>query len=363
MRVIVTTIAGIMLTLTTLAASSDEAGPGDHAVVLTYHHIDATTPDSTSTTPAQFDAQLEFISTQGFRVWPLSRITEALQQGDAVPENVVGLSFDDAYASVFSHAHPRLQARGWPYTVFVSTDAIDAGQAGVMTWPQLRQLTQEGVEIGNHSQSHAHLVARLPGETTGQWRQRVTADIRTAQHRLLTETGKPPELFAYPYGEYTSELAGIIDSLGLTGFGQHSGAIGRHSDFSALPRFPIGGNYASLERLATSLQTRPLYVVADPPGPMVLSTAQSADRPALQISIEPGDYDLRALACYASEQGKMSLTQLSKPGVFRIQPKSALGVGRSKYNCTAPHSSRPGIYYWWSYLLMKPHQDGRWYRG
>ncbi len=367
------TIAAVILALLALpgwggegadpALEREPSRSADHAVVLTYHHVDDTTPASTSVTPAQFEAQMEFIAREGFQVWSLSRIAQALQHGDAVPENVVGLSFDDAYVSVFSTAHPRLQARDWPYTVFVNTDAVDDGQAGVMDWSQLRQLVEDGVELGNHSRSHAHLAARQTDETAAQWQQRVSAEIRTAQERLLTETGKTPTLFAYPYGEYTLELAEVVRAMGLTGFGQHSGAIGRHSDFSALPRFPIGGNYTALPRLATSLHTRPLYVAAEPPGPMVLSGANSADRPALRISIQPGDYDLRSLACYATGQGKMSLSEQSEPGVFRIQPSSPLRVGRSKYNCTAPHASERGVYYWWSYLLMKLHDDGRWYRG
>jgi len=373
-RMSFTILLGLAVALTAGAGCSEERAEASqpaaggvqeaHAVVLTYHHVADNTPASTSITPAQFDAQLNYLEAQGYAVWPLQRIATTLRSGAPLPDNVVGLSFDDAYASVFANAHPRLQARGWPYTVFVSTEAIDQGAEPYMNWAQLKQLADQGVALGNHSHSHAHLVAQQAEETSQQWRQRVQRDIQTAQQRIRQQTGITPDLFAYPYGEYNQQLSELVSELALIGFGQHSGAIGQHSDFTALPRFPVGGNYTDLNRLATTLNSRPLYVTAQPPGPMVLQPGNpSAERPELDIRIGAGRYNLQLLACYATGQGQMRLTQGTAPGAFRIKPNNALNVGRTKYNCTAPHTSAPGVYYWWSYLLMKPHSDGSWYRG
>jgi len=46
-----------------------------------------------------------------------------------------------------------------------------------------------------------------------------------------------------------------------------------------------------------------------------------------------------------------------------IRPQAPLHAGRNKYNCTAPHQHEPGVFFWWSYLIMQPNSDGSWYSG
>ena len=332
----------------------------DHAVVLTYHHVSRDTPTSTSITPAQFGAHLDHLERHGYRIWPLQKLVQRLQRGKHVPANTVALTFDDAYLSVFTTAHPMLKARGWPYTVFVSTQAIDAEQQPYMNWPQLQQLAREGVELGNHSHVHEHFAHPSANESASQRKNRFLRDIRTAQARLQTQTGSNSTLFAYPYGEYTPEMSHWIKQLGFTGFGQHSGAVGWHSDFTALPRFPQGGHYTDLEQLQTRLQTRPLFVEAVPPGGVILRARQSAEW--LTLNLAKGPYRFEQVRCYATGQGEMQMRAGAHKQQLQIRPQQPLSAGRSKYNCTAPHESFPKQFYWWSYLLMKPNNDGSWYK-
>ncbi len=331
----------------------------DHAVILTYHHVSNKTPASTSITPAQFGAHLEHLDTHGYIIWPLQKLVQHLQHGKLVPANTVALTFDDAYVSVFSTVHPMLKARGWPYTVFVATEAIDAGHKPYMDWQQLQQLARDGVELGNHSHAHEHLVRPQDAESPAQHKARVLQDIQTAQERLKTQTGLSTKLFAYPYGEYTPEIAQWIKQAGFTGFGQHSGAIGLHSDFAALPRFPQGGQYTDLEQLQTRLQTRPLKVEADPPGGVVLQTNHVVDW--ITLNLTKGPYALEQIRCYASGQGEMQIRVGTHNQQIQIKPRRPLSAGRNKYNCTTPHRNFPQEYFWWSYLLMKPNADGSWY--
>jgi peptidoglycan/xylan/chitin deacetylase (PgdA/CDA1 family) len=324
----------------------------DHGVVLTYHHVSEDTPPSTSVTPAKFAAQLAYIDANGYIVWPLTRLIEKLRARQSVPDNVLAITFDDAYQSVFTQARKLLQAYGWPYTVFVTTDGIDDNLIPYMSWSQLKTLADEGVEIGNHSQTHGHLANRLAGEDSASWEDRVREDIETAQRRIKDELNLTATLFAYPYGEYTRALSAEIETMGLTGFGQHSGAIGFESDFSALPRFPVGGAYTDLELLATRLNARPLTIRAFPPGPM-LGDSENL-RPALMLQIAPGPYDPNRIGCFASDQGRMLLEPTADREVFKIQPRKPLKPGRSKFNCTIPHQSRPDEFFWWSYLVVMP---------
>ena len=113
---------------------------------------------------------------------PLTEIVESLQSGRPLDSRSVAITFDDAYESIYS------QARNWPFTIFVSTDAVDRGSRAYLTWEQLRTLTLAGASIGNHSRTHGHLIRHRAGESTQQWRARVRADIEGAQMRLQRAT-------------------------------------------------------------------------------------------------------------------------------------------------------------------------------
>ncbi len=323
-------------------------GVANH-IVLAYHHVSDKTPAVTSVSPELFKEHLEIIAAAGFEVWPLGRLTASLRAGETIPDRVVALTFDDAYISVFENAYPMLAARRWPFTVFANTEAIDQGSRPYMTWDQLRTLVEAGVEVGNHSHSHAHLASLND-------RCAVIDDIQTAQRRISQELGVSPTLFAYPYGEFTPELQAHIEDLKLTGVGQHSGALGPDTDWLAVPRFPMSGSYASPAEFRSRLMTRPLVVEADPSNGYVLQNGHTVE---LQLNIRSNGSNLGQLACYATGQGKMDMT--GGNGRFTIRPVQPLKTGRTKFNCTAPSSTEAGVYHWWSYLVMKPNADGSWY--
>lgn len=337
------------------------AAAADHAVILEYHHVSADAPESTSVTPETFEAHLDYLAENGFTVWPLRRVLGHLAEGRSLPENTVALTFDDGYRSVYTEAWPRLRRRGWPFTVFVSTDYVDRGFGNYMTWTQLRELAGSGVHLGNHSRSHAHLVRRREGESREQWLGRVRSEITGAQRRLEAEAPDGAvRIFAYPYGEFSRAVRDVVAELGYFGVGQQSGAVGRSSDLAAAPRFPIATGFADLDEFATKVRSRALPVEVLAPEDRLL--AAGASRPALRLRIPPGPYRLGSLACYASGQGRMRLDWLDREaGVVEVRPKKPLGPGRTKYNCTAPSSETTGIFYWYSHLWMKPNPDGSWY--
>jgi peptidoglycan/xylan/chitin deacetylase (PgdA/CDA1 family) len=332
----------------------------DHAVVLVYHHVSENTPALTSVTPAVFDSHLDYLQENGFSVWPLARILESLKKGEALPENTVAITFDDAYRSIYTEAFPRLRKRNWPFTLFVSSEAVDRGYDNYLSWAQLRELADSGVELGNHSHSHAHLLRRLQDESEAQWRQRVIDDIDTAARRLQRETGSRSRLFAYPYGEYSPGLKAIVETLGYLGIAQQSGAVGAVSDFLAVPRFPMAQGYADLRRFATSVNARPLPVSA-----VTVDAAASSYQPiaSLQLTLDVGDYQAQQLACYrATGTPLMTRPIAAQPLTLSIALSGDQSAGRHKINCTAPARHGAGVYYWYSYQWLVKKSDGSWYR-
>ncbi|HEY5622553.1 MAG TPA: polysaccharide deacetylase family protein [Gammaproteobacteria bacterium] len=352
-------------TLCTLVAAAcgieQPAGAADSAVILMYHHVDASTPASTSVTPERFEAHLEHLEDEGYRVRPLLDVLEALRSGQPVEDRTVVLTFDDGYSSVLDAAMPLLRSRNWPFTVFVASDYAEGNHRGYLDWDGLRELTANGATIGNHSRSHAHFVRRLRGESERQWRDRIRDEIEAAGRRLEDELGEAViPVLAYPFGEYDTDVKGIVAELGLFALGQHSGAAGSNSDFLALPRFPVASGYDDLDGFAQRLRSKALPVELI--GGEEHVVADGASLPTLRIRLLPGDYRADALACYATAQGAMDIEWLGDNfEEVAARPRASLAPGRSKYNCTAPSASENGVFYWFSYLWMNRNEDGSWY--
>jgi len=343
-----------------LFAGSAAATHAGSAKILIYHHIGADTPTSTSVSEPVFDSHLALLEREGYDVVPLQRIVDTLLAGDSIASNQVAITFDDAYRSVFTNAAPRLRERGWPFTVFASTDSIDGGSPLYLTWDELRALETQGASIANHSRGHDHLLRRARGESMSEWQDRVEADVTQAQSRLEAELDHPPRFFAYPYGEFDASLADLITSLGFIAFGQQSGPVGVGTSPYAIPRFPVATGFDSLDSLAEKLRTEVLPLT-DPPIPGALLGAD-ASAPVLQLRLAAARDRPDRLTCFVNGQATASVRWIDREsGQIEIEAADALSPGRSKYTCTAPVRDRAGAHYWYSHLWMKPFPDGSWY--
>ena len=324
-----------------------------HAVALIYHHVDIRTPALTSISPQQFEQQLDYVEANGFVVMALPELVQRMAAGKPLPDKVLTFTFDDAYESIYTTVYPLFKKRGWPFTVFVSTDPVDKAYGLQSSWPQLREMAANRATIANHSASHQHLAVRLDNETEAAWRQRVTADINRAQARIKTEIGSSPKLFAYPYGEYDRALQAIVKALGYTAFGQQSGAWGLSSDPQAIPRFAFGGAHTDIKEFAVKIGSLPFTIIASKATDNPLPHKQS--RPELILEFAEGNY--QALTCFGSGQGALPLEWLAKTSVL-IKPAKDIPVGRSRINCTLPAGN--GRFYWYSHQWIRLNKNNQW---
>ena len=331
----------------------------EHCVVLQYHHFSEDTPAVTSVTPERFDKHLDYLKNNGFTVLPLRDVVDALKHRRELPDRCVSLSVDDAYVSVYTNAFPRLRKLGWPLTVFVNTAAVDEGNAAYMSWEQMRELAKQGVEFENHGHGHIHMIRRPSNETDSGWRQRVRADISTAQQRITAELGNAPQLFAHPYGEFSPDVIAIVSEMGLTGFGQQSGPVWPGANFGALPRFPMAAGYARMEGFITKVNTLPLPVVsAEPVDPLV---PLGQRRPGLTLELEPGRYTRAAIRCFVGGRDAVDIAWTGNgANTLVVSPAFDLQPGRHRTNCTMP-SGQKGRYHWYSHNWFVRKEDGSWY--
>ena len=163
-------LLGLLLTLSALtppAAGATDAP--DEANIFIYHRFGDARYPSTNIDLQVFAQQLDWLKQQGRPVLSLGEVVRRLRAHEPLPAGCVVLTVDDAYRSFLDGAMPLLRRFGYPVTLFVNSDAVGAG--GYLTWDELRKLAAEGVEIGNHSASHAYLLEHLPGESEDAWEQ------------------------------------------------------------------------------------------------------------------------------------------------------------------------------------------------
>ena len=304
-----------------IVASSAVAA--ESATVFGYNRVGQADAAGVGITTERFDEHIEELEKSRYAVLPLDEIVERLRDGRALPDRAIAITIDDAYRSVYSVVWPKLRAAGLPFTVFVSTDPIDTGNANYMTWDQLRELKSAGVTIGAKSRGHDHLVERL--------RREARASVVYGHGRLTAELGEAPRLFAYPHGEYSLALREIAIDVGyLAAVGQHSGVIDPGTDPYALPRFTLNERYGGIDRFRLIANALPLSATDVLPVDPVLGD----NPPAFGFTVAEEIGGLAKLACFASNVGQVRHETLERRVEVRLdQPFPA---GRSRINCTMP---------------------------
>jgi peptidoglycan/xylan/chitin deacetylase (PgdA/CDA1 family) len=323
------------------------AQPAAQAVILQYHHISTATPPVTSISPADFRVHMEYLRDNGFTVLALETVVQALRNDQPLPDRTAVLTFDDGYASVHEAAFPLLRELGWPFTIFVTAGLITSNPNLYASWEQLREMAAAGATLANHTVSHPYFLNREPGEDDARWLQRIEREITEAEDLIASETGQSHRLLAYPYGEYDPAIQALVTRLGYVGIAQHSGPINGSSDFTALPRFPFSGIYASMNSYPVKVNSLAFDLTVSYPDSPV--TAAAAPEAVLDFN---GDYRLDALACFNNDEPMQVVVHNAATQQYRIKPQRGNSTRRFRYNCTAPGSE--GRYYWYSVPWVNP---------
>ncbi len=346
-----------------LCASIFLAAGSQAAVVLLYHHVSDTTPQSTSISPAQFEAQMDYLERNNFTIVPLLELTEKLRKGENLPDKTVAITFDDSFVSVYNSAFPRLKKRGWPFTFFVNTDSVGTSKLFV-SWDQLREMSKHNVTIANHTTKHGHLPRREKNESLTQWRARITSEINSAQKKIAQEIGGAPDILAYPYGEYDIEVQQIAKKLGYIAFGQQSGALYEKGDLQSVPRFPFGGSFAELDDFIMKVNTRPMPTKAvtfysDKKTRQKNLIVKAGDKPWLVLELADANLSEK-INCFAT--GQDAITTEIIDNKLWAQAKQALKPGRVRYNCTATTGEK-GRFFWYTQQWLVTDKTGQWNYG
>ena len=164
--------------------------------IFMYHHV-SDLPSRNyldyglTVTTANFNAQLDWLQQQGYQSINQTELFDALYYGKALPKHPMILTFDDGYEDVYSNALPALLAHHYRGVFYIITGMIGGNY---MTWPQVRILAQDGMQVSSHTIHHVN-VGQPPSWTSTQ------NELLVSKETLEAQLKQPVQFFCYPTGE------------------------------------------------------------------------------------------------------------------------------------------------------------------
>ncbi len=179
--------------------------------ILGYHGIEASEDQYSWLEPEKvyvlslqvFEKQLAQLSDEGFSALSLSELDEWLE-GKNVCEKPIMLTFDDGHISHFEHVVPLLKKKNFKAIFFVPVTSV--GQAQHVSWSQLKEMIQEGFEIGSHGFRHIPLSNLTHHEL---WKE-----LQKSKVALEDKLGVPIKSFSVPRGFYQLRIREFAMELG-----------------------------------------------------------------------------------------------------------------------------------------------------
>ena len=114
----------------------------------------------------------------------------------SIPDRMVVLTFDDGNISDLTTVAPILKGHGFGATFYITSGWV--GKPGRLNWKQVKELHDQGFEIGNHSASHPNML-HIPEDDIRE--QIISFDEVCAEHGIPKATS-----FAYPGGHHDRRM-------------------------------------------------------------------------------------------------------------------------------------------------------------
>lgn len=186
--------------------------------ILLYHSVgNAGTPAYRRwiVDPSVFERHMACIRAEGCTAVTVSELVNRMRDG-LLPTRTVAVTFDDGLRDFATNALPILRQYELPATLYVCTGYVGAtsrwlralgeGERSMLTWTDLQDLRQEGVEIGAHTRCHPQLDL-LP---SGHARE----EIEGSRHDLEDRLGMVVRSFAYPHGYHSPRVRALVIAAG-----------------------------------------------------------------------------------------------------------------------------------------------------
>lgn len=310
-----------------------------------YHRFGDNRYPSTNISVNDFRAHLNYLKTNNYNVITLGKAAVLLKSGETIPDKTVVLTIDDGYKSFLENGMPLLREFAYKATLFINTKQFGSGD--FLSVKEINQLIDEGIEVENHSHSHAYFVNFTSVEIADTFKN----DLLKSQEIFLKNFGYKPTLYAYPYGEYTLEMQEVLKDEGyIAAVAQKSGIISSLSDPYSLPRFPAAGNYANIDGFIqkNKIKYMPVQLVQTE-NPII----QSENPPILNLKLIDKDIiNTSMIQCFVGGKNDGIVSFDAETNTISIKSVHPLNKRRTLYTITAPSKTKSNIWHWYSFLWI-----------
>lgn len=240
-------------------------------IIFCYHRlVDKVRYPGTEIRPADFEAQMKALKDKGITVIGMQDFLAWRRGEKNIPARSAIVSFDDGWRSQYDIAWPIMKKYGYPMTLFIYTEGVRGGKLGggeAITWEQLADMRDNGVDIQAHSATHQDLregkrvaipaeggkrtYKSLHGAEYEEWLQNeVVGCKQLLEQRLAIKVN----CFAVPFGNYNEHVKEMARNAGyeamFTVYGQ---PITYTSPLDAVGRYAIEANKPKVFETAMSM--------------------------------------------------------------------------------------------------------------
>src|SRR3979411_1093468 len=240
-------------------------------IIFCYHRfVEKVRYPGTEITPAAFEAQMQMLKDKGITVISLQDYLAWRRSEKAIPPRCAVISFDDGWKSQYEVAWPIMKKYGYPLTLFIYTEGVRGGLLGggeAITWEQLADMRDNGVDIEAHSATHQDLreghnimVPEQGGKKTkkkltgAEYEQWVQNEVVGCKQLLEQKLAIKVNCFAVPFGNYNDHVKEIARNTGYEAmFPVYGQPITFNSPLDSLGRYAIEANKPKVFESATKM--------------------------------------------------------------------------------------------------------------
>ena len=192
-------------------------------VIFGYHRfVNSVKHPDTEITPAAFEAQMKELKDKGVSVIGMQDFLAWKRGEKAIPARSAILTLDDGWKSQYEVAWPILKKYGYPHTMFIYTEGVRGGHYGggeAISWEQLAEMRDAGVDIQAHSETHPDLrkpYDKIAKKKLGppEYEQWLENEIGRSKRTLEEKLGIRVNCFAVPYGNINDRVRDVAKKAG-----------------------------------------------------------------------------------------------------------------------------------------------------
>ena len=188
---------------------------GAEVPILMYHYVSELPPEADvyrrdlTVSPEAFEAQLQYLEEADYHPITLTDLYLYLTEGYPLPEKPVILTFDDGYRDAYEVVFPMLLDHGFPGTFFVLATPAHYESEAYLTWSQVKEMSEAGMDIQAHGRDHVDLRGRSYDFLVYQ--------VLGIKEAIEHHTGRAPRFFCYPSGRWDADVIKVLQSAGYWG--------------------------------------------------------------------------------------------------------------------------------------------------